>query len=105
MRGYSENVTVDEGVNELGIRKQVHFEGDSVIVQKTYDAAPLIEYAAAARQQTAGQRWGEGKLVGTIPMVEYAKFLAINDNRARAKAIKAWLRENSHLVMFDRYLK
>lgn len=105
MRGYSENVTVDEGVDELGIRKQMHFEGDSLIVQKTYDAQPLLDYAEQARQATAGQNWGKGKLVGTIPMVEYAKFLAIKDNAERAKAIKAYLRENSRFVMFDRYLK
>ena len=40
--GYSENVTVDEGIDpHTGIRTQLHFEGDSLITQKTFDAEPL----------------------------------------------------------------
>ena len=64
-----------------------------------------MKYAALARQDTDGQRWGEGKLVGHIPPLEYARFLAIKDNKERQKAIKTWLRENSGFVMFEKYLK
>jgi hypothetical protein len=104
-RGYEENVTVDEGVNEHGIGTKLHFEGDSLIVQRTYDADPHLAYARQAREATAGQNWGNGRLVGHIPPAEYARFLAIKDNKQRMTAIKGWLRENSQFVMFDRYLK
>jgi hypothetical protein len=103
--GYEENVTVDEGVSAQGVRTQLHFEGDSLIVQRSYDAEPHLDYARLARESTEGKNWGEGRLVGHIPPLEYAKFLLIQDNAQRKAAIKAWLRENSAFVMFDRYLK
>ncbi|KWT94682.1 MULTISPECIES: hypothetical protein [unclassified Variovorax] len=103
--GYEENVTVDEGTNAQGVRTQLHFEGDSLIVQRSYDAEPHLQYARAARESTEGMRWGEGRLVGHIPPAEYARFLLIRDNTQRKNAIKAWLRENSQFVMFEKYLK
>lgn len=105
MRGFQENVTVDEGVSAQGVRTQFHFEGDSLIVQRTYDAEPHLRYAEAARQATEGQRWGEGKLVGHIPPAEYARFLQIKDNQERKKAIKRWLQENPAFCMFPKYLQ
>lgn len=104
-RGFTENVTIDEGVNSVGVRKQVHLEGDSVIVQKTYDATPHLEHARIARESTEGQRWGEGKFIGHIPPVEYARITAIRDPAERKKAIMTFLRSNPALVMFDRALK
>ncbi|OUM01752.1 hypothetical protein [Variovorax sp. JS1663] len=103
--GHEGNVTVDEGVSTQGVRTQLHFEGDSLIVQRSYDAEPHLEYARQAREATEGKRWGEGRLVGHIPPAEYARFLLIRDNGARQAAIKAWLRENSQFVMFEKYLK
>ena len=103
--GYEENVTVDEGVTAHGVRTQLHFEGDSLIVQRSYEAEPPLDYARQAREATAGKRWGEGRLVGHIPPMEYARFLLIKDNAARRAVIKVWLRENSKFVMFDQYLK
>ncbi|MBT2322525.1 hypothetical protein J7E62_09225 [Variovorax paradoxus] len=104
-KGYEENVTVDEGVNEQGVRTQLHFEGDSLITQRTWDAEPHLQYAQQAREATEGQGWGNGRLVAHIPPIEYARFLAIADNAQRMAAIKGWLRENSKFVMFDKYLK
>lgn len=104
-QGYSENVSVSEGVTADGVETILHFEGESLITQRRYDAQPHLEYARQARQATEGKRWGEGKLVGHIPPAEYARFLGIKNNEERQKAIKAWLRENSGFVMFERYLK
>lgn len=101
---FSENVSVHEGMAPDGTETILHFEGNDLIVQKRYDAEPHLRYAEMARQQTAGQRWGDGKLVGHIPAAQYGKFLLIEDREERMKAIKAWLRENSKFVMFDRYL-
>ena len=97
-------LTIDEGVKQ-GIRTQVHFEGDDVVIQNTFDAEAAIEYAKQARLATEGQRWGEGKLVGHIPNMYLAPILAIKDTREREKAVMSFLRENPAFVMFDKALK
>ena len=105
-KGYSENVTVDEGVNEHGIRTRLHFEGDTLTVQRTYDAEPDLKFAQAMRQQQDGERWGNGmRHVARIPMAEYARFLAIQDPDEQMRAIKAWLRDHQQFVTFSKYLK
>ena len=103
--GFTENVVVDEGVDQLGIRTQFHFEGDDITVQKTYDAEPYLRHAEQARQQTAGMNWGSGRFVGTIPPIEYAAIQQIKGIKERQKAIRLFLQANTKLVMFDRYLK
>lgn len=102
---YSENVKVSEGISHDGVETTLSFEGESLIVNKTYDAEPHLKYAEDARIATAGMRWGEGRLVGHIPPAQYGKFLAIRDNKDRMKAIKAWLIENNKFVMFDKFLR
>lgn len=101
--GYQENVSVDEGTTADGVRTILHFEGDSLITQRTYDAAPHLDYAKQARQATEGKRWGEGKLIGHIPPAVYGQFLAIKDNQERQKMIRRWLAENRGYVMYDGY--
>lgn len=103
--GYSENVSLDEGVDAYGTRTKLHFEGESLIVQKTFDAQPLLDACAAERAATAGQRWGEMRKVGTIPMVVYAKAATIKDNKERIAYIRNWLAQNPAFKTFDRYLK
>lgn len=96
--------TIDEGVKN-GIRTKVHFEDGQIIHEKTFDAEPLLAYAKHAREATEGQRWGDGKLIGTIPNAVYAQILQIPDPDDREKAIMAYFRENTAFLMFDRALK
>lgn len=103
--GFSENVTVDEGVDAYGTRTQLHFEGDSLIVQKSFDGTALAEQCKAINNATSGQKWGEMRHVGTLPMAVYGKALCIKDNRERIKFIKGWLQQNPHFITFDRYMK
>ena len=104
-KGYSENVTVDEGTDEYGTNTKLHFEGDSLIVQKSFDAQPLLDQCAALRNATAGERWGEMRKVAEIPMAIYSQALLIRDNQERKKFIRRWLAENRGFITFDRYLK
>ena len=104
MSGYSENVTVDEGT-EQGVRTQLHFEGEELIVQKTFDAAPHLAYAKEARVRTEGMNWGEGRIVGHIPPAFLGPIMAIKDKREREKAVMLFLQSNRDFVMFDKYLK
>ena len=104
--GFVESVTIDEGVNESGVRNQFHFESDGgLVLQKTFDAEPILREAEQARQATAGQRWGEGRIVGTIDPVSYARISKIRDRQERDKAILEYFRQNSQFVKFDGYYK
>lgn len=104
--GFTESVSIDEGVNEQGVRTQFHFEADGgLVLQKTFDAEPLLREAEQARQDTAGMRWGEGRIVGTIDPVAYGRISQIKDRKERDKAILAYFREKPALVKFDGYYK
>jgi hypothetical protein len=101
------NVTLDEGVNEYGIRRQIILEGDQAVTKLTYDAAPLLEEAHARRVHTAGDRWEDGHThVGFVPMAELTR---INDTYKSAEERKAqvllWLKANPYMVTFDKFLK
>lgn len=101
-----ESFTVDEGTDVYGVRKQVMFDSEQIVTKLTYDAEPMLEQAAAERAFTAGDRWGEMRKVGVIPMV------VLNDINTRIQgaeerkfAIVKWLKENPRLVSFNRFLK
>lgn len=100
------SVTLDEGVNEFGIHRQITLEGDQAITKLTYDAEPMLEYAAAARSETAGDRWGDGHFVGIVPMAEVTR---INQTCQGAEERKLqmllWLKANPKLVTFDKFLR
>lgn len=101
-----ENFSVDEGIDAYGVRKEVIFEGDSAVTKLTYDAAPLLEAAHAERIATSGDRWGEMRKVGTIPMVELNR---INEQfkgaEDRKYQVLLWLKANPKLVSFEKFLK
>ena len=104
-KGYSENVSIVDDVSQDGVVTQIHFEGDDVTVQRTWDAEPHLKYAEMARQQTDGKTWGQGRFIGHIPPEPLARFLLIKNNKEREKAIMAWLQENSKFQMFHRAFK
>lgn len=102
---FTESVTIDEGYAG-DIRTQMHFESDGgIVVQKTFDAEPHLQYAKDARDATQGKSWGEGRMVGHIPPLFYAKISMIKDRAEREKAVRLFFQENPAFVMFDRFLK
>ena len=102
MHGFEENTVIDEGVSHGGVRTQIRFEGDEVIVAKQFDAAPHLAHAAHARQSTAGQRWGNGKFIGHIPPLYLAQIMTIRDPQEQKKAIHRFLADNPAFKMFDK---
>ena len=101
------NVTIDEGVNQYGIHRQITLEGDQAVTKLTYDAEAMIDEAHARRVHTAGDRWNEGQThVGFIPMAELTR---INETYKSAQERKfqilLWLKNNPKLVTFDKFLK
>lgn len=87
---------------EQGITSTVHEDETRTVIQKTYDAEPLLEYAKGMREATEGQRWGEGRIVGTVPMAVCAQFMR-QDGRLDAKRLTEWIRANPAFVCFDKF--
>lgn len=100
------NVTIDEGVNEYGIQRQIILEGDQAVTKLTYDAQPFLEEAHARRVATAGDRWGDGQHVGFIPMAELMQIYETHQGaEERKQAILMWLKARPALVTFEKFLK
>ena len=95
-----------ESANEYGIARDVRIEDAHVITKQTYDAEPLLKFAADARIANEGKRWGDGQFVGVIPIAELTR---INETfksaEERKHQILAWIRDHPKLVTFDKFLK
>ena len=100
------SVTIDEGVNAFGIRRQITLEGDQAITKLTYDAEPLLAHAADLRVLTAGDSWGNGHFVGIVPMAEVTRInQTYQGAEERKRQMLLWLKANPKLVTFDKFLK
>lgn len=98
--------TIHEGTSEAtGVATRVHFEDDTIVVQKTVDMEPYVERAKLAREANEGRRWGEGMTVGTLPPDVYGQVLMIQDANERKRFIRAYFQQNPALVHFEPYLK
>ena len=101
-----ERFTVDEGVDAYGVRKEVTLEDNQAVTKLTYDAEPMLEQAHAERVQTAGQRWGEMRKVGVIPMAVLNEInTRVQGASERQAEIFLWLKRNPAMVTFDKFLK
>lgn len=89
---------------ETGITTSVHYLDGKTVIQKEYDAQPLLEAAADMRAATEGQRWGEMRHVGFIPMAELGKMMRQDGGFDRDRLI-AYLKANPKLATFSKVLK
>ena len=100
------NFRIDEGVDPYtGVRTQIHFEGDQVVVQKTYDAEPYLQRVAEMRARNEGKKWGEGKEVGVIPPWVHQKINLIQDDTDRERVMKEFFRENPAFLAYEAFVK
>jgi hypothetical protein len=104
-KGYSENVSITEPASPYGVTTTIHFEGDTVIRQRSFDAEPHLRHADQMRELARYGPRREFEWVGHIPPVFYAKLLTIHDPRERQRALRAWLVEHSRFMTDDRRLK
>ncbi len=102
--GQTMSIIQDEFDAQLGIRTKVHRTDDRLVIEKEWDASPLLETAAAARAMTEGDRWGEMRHVGFIPMAELAKFMRQDGGFDHSRCM-AWLKQNPAFVTFSKVLK
>ena len=91
---------------QTGITTTVHNidDADRMVIQKTYDSKPFLDLAAEMRAHTDGQRWGEMRHVGFIPMAELATMMR-QDGTIDNKRALAWLKANPAMATFSKVLK
>ena len=91
---------------QTGITSKVHeLDSGKTVIEKSYDAQPFLEAAAAERAATEGQQWGNGfRKVGTVPMAELATMLRQDGGLDQERAM-AWLKANPGHVTFSKFLK
>ena len=87
-----------------GITSRVHETETKVVIEKTYDATPFLDAAKEARAKTDGERWGEMRHVGFVPMAELGKMMR-QDGRIDQKRVVQWLKDNPALCTFGKLLK
>jgi len=89
---------------QTGIITTVHDVDGKRTFQKTYDAQPMLEAAKAVREHTQGEKWGEMRHVGFIPMAELGKMMRQDGGFDQNRVIK-YLKQNPELVTFGKLLK
>lgn len=96
--------TLQEFNPHLGIKTELHEEDGRVVIAKKWDAEPMLKACAEERAVTEGQRWGEFRKVGTIPMAELAKLMR-QDGTIDQQRCLAWIKANPAFVTFSKVLK
>jgi hypothetical protein len=91
---------------QTGITTTVHYIEDAnrVAIQKTYDAEPFLKAASEMRASTEGERWGDMRHVGYIPMAELATMLR-QDGTIDKKRVVEFLKKNPAFATFSKVLK
>lgn len=98
-------VKLDQYDPQLGIRTRVHETETKLVIEKTYDAEPIVQAAAEMRATRAGERWDEmGTHVGFIPMAELATMMRQDGGFDKAR-VREYLQRNPAFVSFDKFLK
>lgn len=91
---------------QTGIKTTVHYLEDAgrTVIQKTYDAQPLVDACAEARAVTEGERWGDMRHIGTIPMAELATMMRQDGTIDKKRCIE-FLKKNPAFVTFNKVLR
>jgi len=86
-----------------GIITKVHDVGNKLSIEKTYDPTDMVEHAKTMRIESEGQRWGEFRQIGIIPMAELSKMMRHDD--VSKQELHKWLKKNPEYVTFSKFLK
>lgn len=87
-----------------GIKTVVHETETKTAIEKVYDAQPFLETAQAMRSATSGERWGEVRHIGFIPMAELGKMMRQDGGFDRNRVIQ-YLKDKPKLCTFEKLLK
>lgn len=98
------NQTWDMGTGRSGVQSLVHFEDNKIITEKWFDAEPLADDCHESRVASQGARWGEGRVMGSMPPAIFNQM--IRDGTAfDERAVMAFFMANPQYVRFERVLK
>lgn len=91
---------------QTGVTTTVHHieDADRMVIQKSYNAKPFLDLAAAVRAETEGQKWGEMRHIGFIPNAELATMMR-QDGTIDQKRVVSFLKANPMLSTFSKALK
>lgn len=95
---------ITEHDSQTGITTTTHYLDDRVVFEKSYDRAPFLQVAAEMRAATEGEKWGELRHVGFIPMAELATMMR-QDGTIDQKRAMEFLKKNPALATFSKVLK
>lgn len=92
---------------QLGVQTIFHqdaHETDKFYLEKRFDVEPLLKQNHAERVSTAGERWGDGRKIFSIPLPIYYELKAkgIIDDQQK---LWAWLKDNPQFFTFDKAAK
>jgi len=89
---------------ELGITRWFHDDGlGNCTIESVQNVDPLVELNHfAQKEQTKLHRWGEGKIVATIPLSIYLKLKAEGKDKDQA-FMRRWLNDPDNR-MYRRFL-
>ncbi len=84
----------------------MHYIEDAgkTVIQKTYDAEPLLDFCAEKRAVTEGERWGDMRHIGTIPAAELATMMR-QDGTIDKKRCVEFLKKNPAFCTFTKALR
>lgn len=98
-------IKIDQYDAQLGIRTRVHETENKLVIEKTYDAEPLLDAAKEMRNTREGERWSEyGTHVGFIPMAELATMMR-QDGGFDKRRVREFLQRNPAFVSFEKYIR
>lgn len=95
-------VNEEAGVTTYFIADPDDPTGTSFYIEKVWDNEPFIETAKAMRNETHGQKYGNGRHVGFIPAAILGQMMRdgrIND----PEAIRAFFVANPQYATFEKY--
>lgn len=79
----------------------VEFADDKARATVTQDVSDILEYAADMRQATQGDKYGDMKRIGVMPLAVIGQ--AMREGwMFDEKKIKQWFNDNPHFKTFDR---
>jgi hypothetical protein len=101
----AEGISILDDVAPSGMRKILHFAGETLVVEHWQDMEPILAHVQAMRERNEGRGWGEGREIGHIPDIFHRKIVEIQDTVERRKAVKRFFKTYPAFCAYPAYLK
>lgn len=101
----AEGHVIDEGWSASGVHTQIEFRGETVVFHRSQDMEAVLNHVQRMRERNEGKGWGEGREVGHIPDLFYAKIMQIQDFAERKRAVREFFQAHPAFCAYDPYLR